>query len=299
MRARGEDPGATTVTGAPAAVARGLAYLRAAHAAPTVAVTAFAVAVAAGAGAPGRTVVLVGAAVLTGQLSVGWCNDWVDAARDVAAGRPDKPVVRGELRPGQLRRAAFVAAAACAVLSFAVGVLPGALHVVAVASAWAYDLGLKSTVWSWAPYVVSFGLLPAFVVTALPGAPGPAAWLVVATALLGLGAHLVNVAPDIEDDLRTGVRGLPHRLGRRGSAALAPAVLVGAAVVVAAGSGVLDAAPAWVAATLAGVAVALAGAAGATALRSPASRAPFALAIACAATCVVGLVAAGRDALVA
>jgi 1,4-dihydroxy-2-naphthoate octaprenyltransferase len=35
-----------------------------------------------------------------------------------------------------------------------------------------------------------------------------------AGALLGAGAHFANVLPDLDDDARTGVRGLPHRLGR-------------------------------------------------------------------------------------
>src|SRR3712207_7375206 len=32
---------------------------------------------------------------------------------------------------------------------------------------------------------------------------------------LGVGAHLLNVLPDLEDDAATGVRGLPHVLGPR------------------------------------------------------------------------------------
>ena len=40
---------------------------------------------------------------------------------------------------------------------------PGSVHLVSVASGWAYNLGLKSTAWSWAPYAVAFGALPAVV----------------------------------------------------------------------------------------------------------------------------------------
>jgi len=47
------------------------------------------------AGQSGARCVLTGAAVLTGQLSVGWCNDAFDARRDIAAARHGKPVVDG------------------------------------------------------------------------------------------------------------------------------------------------------------------------------------------------------------
>ena len=58
-----------------------------------------------------------------------------------------------------VRRAALAAAAACVVLSLALGWRAGLTHVAAVAVAWAYNARLKSTPWSWLPYAVSFGLL--------------------------------------------------------------------------------------------------------------------------------------------
>ena len=78
------------------------------------------------------------------------------------------------------------------------------------------------------PYLVAFGLMPAFVVVALPGHPAPPAWLVAAGALLGGGAHFANVLPDLADDAATGVRGLPHRLGALGSAVAAAVLLLSA-----------------------------------------------------------------------
>ena len=53
-----------------------------------------------------------------------------------------------------------------------------------------YDWPLKSTPFSVLPYLVAFGLLPAFVVVALPGHPAPPVWLVAAGALLGGGRAL-------------------------------------------------------------------------------------------------------------
>ena len=44
--------------------------------------------------------------------------------------------------------------------------------------------------------------------------------------------HLTNVLPDLDDDARTGIRGLPHRMGGRPSAALAAAAALAGAVAV-------------------------------------------------------------------
>jgi len=259
--------------------------VRASHAGPTVVVTALSVALLVGLGAPGRVVAVATAAVLLGQLSVGWSNDWLDAGRDTAVRRRDKPVVAGAVRAETLRRCALVAAGLCVVASLATGPLPGVVHLVAVAGAWAYNLGLKRTAWSWVPYVVSFGLLPVFL--SLAAGDGRVPWrLAVAGALLGAGAHVANALPDLEDDAATDVRGLPHRFGRRGSAVLAPVLLAAAAGVVVGGGAVRLAVGA--------LTVAVAVAAGVVGAVRPSSRAPFALSMAVAGLCVGLLVTAGR-----
>ena len=51
-----------------------------------------------------------------------------------------------------------------------------------------------------------------------------------------MGAHLLNVLPDLADDAATGVRGLPHRLGPRRIAPVAAVVLVVASAVVLVGA---------------------------------------------------------------
>ena len=119
------------------------------------------------------------------------------------------------MSPGRRRRGPRVAAAAaCVPLSLALGRRAGAAHLVAVASALSYNAGLKAGPLSFAPYAVSFGLLPDVVALAAPGGRAAPGWASAAGALLGVGAHLANALPDLEDDLATGVRGLPHRLGR-------------------------------------------------------------------------------------
>jgi len=215
---------------------RTAALLRSCHPEPTVAVTMVSVALALVAGR-GWASVLVGAAVLAGQLSIGWLNDALDAARDRAAGRVDKPVAQGLLSSRAVGNAAGVAALVSVfpAVATAVGgrvpiVVVVGLHLVVVAGGWVYDLGAKSTVFSVLPYALAFGALPAFVVA--PVAPVPW-WLVAAGALLGSGAHFANVLPDLAQDAATGVRGLPHRLGSRRSVAATVVLLLAASVVLA------------------------------------------------------------------
>src|SRR3954465_15398727 len=183
------------------------ALVGAAHAGPTLAVTVVAGVLAASADLPPWRAVLVVAAVLTGQLSVGWSNDLVDAARDRSVHRTDKPLATGAIGEGTVRAACIVALLLTVPLSFACGVVAGAVHLLFVACGWAYNLWLKSTVWSWVPYAVAFGLLPVFVTGAPPPPAWPPPWGPAVGALLGVGAHLVNALPDLEEDAATGVRG--------------------------------------------------------------------------------------------
>ncbi|NIK60839.1 UbiA family prenyltransferase [Kribbella shirazensis] len=189
---------------------KGLAL--ACHPGPTVAVTALVTAVAWSAGRAPSGCLLVAATILTGHLSIGWSNDAIDAARDTIVNRQDKPVVRGLVSRRTLAVAAGVMLLVTVPVSLANGIASGLMHLLFVACAWAYNLGLKSTAISWLPYAVAFGGLPSFVTlgTAHVWAPW---WATAAGALLGIGAHLANVVPDLADDLATGVRGWPQRLG--------------------------------------------------------------------------------------
>jgi 4-hydroxybenzoate polyprenyltransferase len=191
------------------------ALLLACHPLPVAAVTSLTTVLGAGAGAGGTTLWLLAAAVLTGQLCVGWVNDLVDRDLDRTVGRRDKPLATGVLMSPTVVRAAIAAGAACVPLSLALGAAAGLCHLIAVAAALAYDLGLKRTVWSWVPYAVAFGLLPIVVWLAAPTDGLPPPWLVAAVALLGVGAHGANVLPDYDRDRATGVFGLPQRLDMR------------------------------------------------------------------------------------
>ncbi|MFF3614974.1 UbiA family prenyltransferase [Streptomyces sp. NPDC002580] len=226
------------VTPGPAAgrrTGRAVALGRACHPGPAVAVTALTAALAVGAGRGAGGCVLATAAVATGQLSVGWCNDAFDARRDIATGRRGKPVADGAIEVPRLWAAAYTALALCVPLSLGCGPTAGAVHLAAVAAAWAYNLRLKATRWSWVPYALAFAALPAFVTLGLPGHPWPAWWVVAAGALLGVGAHLGDVLPDIRGDLATGVQGWPQRLGADRARRLLPVPLVIASALLALG----------------------------------------------------------------
>ncbi|MGF1647808.1 MAG: UbiA family prenyltransferase [Kineosporiaceae bacterium] len=212
-----------------------IGLLRACHPGPTAAVTGFAAVWATVAvGLPAGRAALVTAAVLLGQLSIGWSNDAADAARDLATGRADKPVARGEVTARALWAAASTAAIGCVVASLALGLLPGVVHLVGVAAGWAYNLGLKSTIISPVPYAVAFALLPAVATTAADPPTWPSAGVLVAAAALGCAAHFADTVADADADAATGVRGLPQRIGPRASmVVMAGLVLVAAAALVA------------------------------------------------------------------
>ncbi|MEU0354518.1 UbiA family prenyltransferase [Streptomyces cyaneofuscatus] len=220
--------GAGTATAAARWPGRAAGLALACHPGPVVAVTALACALAVGAGLSPARLVLVGVAVLTGQLSVGWCNDAYDAGRDARAGRRGKPVADGAVSVRAVWGAAAVALALCVPLSLACGFLAGTVHLAAVAAAWLYNLRLKATVLSWVPYAVGFAALPSLVTLSLADASWPRWWTVAAGALLGCAAHLGDTLPDIEADRAAGIRGLPHRLGARGTRLLLPVPLLAA-----------------------------------------------------------------------
>ncbi|MBA8816950.1 4-hydroxybenzoate polyprenyltransferase [Microbacterium halimionae] len=202
------------------------------HPGPTLVVTALAVALGVAAGVDALRVVLLGAAVLFGQLSVGISNDAIDAARDRSVGRSDKPIARGDVTVRAAFVAAFVALAGALLLSAILSWGMLLAHAIALASAWSYNLRLKSTAFSVVPFLVSFGLFPSLAtLSAVPSALA-APWAFAAGAALGAAVHLTNVLPDLDDDRRTGVRGLAHRIGGRPAAIISTLALAAGALAV-------------------------------------------------------------------
>jgi 4-hydroxybenzoate polyprenyltransferase len=166
-------------------------------------------------GLTGWPLVLVVIAVASGQASVGWSNDYLDSKVDRELERPTKPVVRDGLAPAALRAPILVSLILVVPFSFLAGGLIGGLaHLLAVASAWTYNLWLARTVWSWLPYIVSFALLPVFIAQTVSSNLWPVWPVTLLCMIVGVTSHLLNAIPDIEVDTRSNLGGLAVRLGK-------------------------------------------------------------------------------------
>jgi 4-hydroxybenzoate polyprenyltransferase len=210
------------------------------HPGPTAAVTLLSLVLGAAIGLePWRLAVLT-LAVLLGQLSIGFSNDAIDAPRDVAVGRRDKPIATGAIARATVGAAAGVALVAALLLSLVLGWGMFVAHAVLIGGGWAYNAWLKRTAFSVVPFIVSFGTLPSVATLSAPDPSVAAAWASATGAVLGVSIHFTNALPDLADDRRTGVRGLPHRLGPRVAGVVAFAALVAGAIVALVGSATAD-----------------------------------------------------------
>ncbi|PFG33195.1 4-hydroxybenzoate polyprenyltransferase [Sanguibacter antarcticus] len=217
-------------------LARATTLALSSHPGPTLAVTLLSAVLGVAVGMTPLRVFALALAIAAGQLSIGLSNDWIDADRDTAVGRTDKPVAQGLVTVATVRTAAFASLTVSLLVSFALGLAAGTAHLVFIASAWAYNAGLKRTVFSVVPFVVSFGLLPTIVTLALPDPATAAPWAIAVGAVFGVSIHFTNVLPDLVDDARTGIAGLPHRLGRVTAGVVAFVALAVAAVLVVVGA---------------------------------------------------------------
>lgn len=197
------------------------------HPLPCAAVTLIGALMAVAAGNSAGTCVLLAAAVLAGQLVVGWSNDRIDVERDRRVGHPGKPLARGEVPLRLVDACIAVAAVATVVLSLLLGWRSGGLHLAAGVFAFAYNAVLKRTWLSWLPYAAAFAAIPAVATYALPAHPAPLIWLVGVGALLGTAVNFANAVPALAEQPGSDVAGLPDRLG--GSASLIVAALLLAA----------------------------------------------------------------------
>ena len=214
-----------------------LAALRVIHPAPALAVTLVAAALVgilslqADAPLDVRAALIV-ASVAAAQVATGAINDWVDRDRDRRAGR-NKPIADGEL---DARTALGLGIGALAVqLGTSAMLGPGTLALAAAVSASAqlYNLVLSRTPLSVLPYLVSFGLLPAWIASAIDV---PLERVLAASALalpLAAAAHLANALMDFGPDAAEGSRDLAQVLGR------GPSRLLAAGLALAAGIGVV------------------------------------------------------------
>jgi 4-hydroxybenzoate polyprenyltransferase len=196
-----------------------LPILQLIHPAPALAVTCLSAALAsilalqAGGDFPTARVALTTLSVLGSQVLIGALNDWADRDRD--AGRSDKPIASGRVRPAT----ALLLAGTGLVVQLAAASFLG-LQVLLIgagasASAIAYDLWLSRTALSPLPYLVSFGLLPLWVAAGVGVPLERVAAAGVLVAPFAVAAHLANVLRDFDADAAAGSRNLAQMLGRR------------------------------------------------------------------------------------
>ena len=164
--------------------------------------------------------------VFLGQLLVGFTNDLNDYQDDLKHNRSNKPLVSGAITTSQLQRAIKIVAPIAVLVNIAgpLGVKGGLIYLFGVGMGIAYNLYFKSTLLSPLPYAIAFGALVSCIVVATDR--NPPLWLITAASLLGIAAHFANVLKDLDQDLTSGIKGLPQRLGKKYSRIIVSLLLI-------------------------------------------------------------------------
>ncbi|HXH79164.1 UbiA family prenyltransferase [Nocardioides sp.] len=186
---------------------------------------------AAVAGRPAREAALVFVTVLVGQAILGWDNDLVDRVRDKRHDLPGKPIAHGLLEPGTAWFTLTCALLLVVPLSLSSGPRAGGAYLVALLIALTGNRFLRGSALSFLPWVLSFGLYPAFIAyggwNGTPSDTPPTVTMTVLAALLGLGVHVLRALPGLVPDNIDSLRSLPLRLALKTGA---PRLLLIAAV---------------------------------------------------------------------
>jgi 4-hydroxybenzoate polyprenyltransferase len=165
------------------------------------------------AGASAGRAVLLGAAMLAIQFSIGTFNDVLDAPADGIAAR-SKPIVDGRVPP----RLALVVGVLCGLAGLALAGLAGVATALVACAGFgvglAYDIRLKASPWSWLPYAAGIPLLPVFAwVGATGNLPGPILVLAGLGVLGGTSLAIANSLADAERDAASRTRTVATALG--------------------------------------------------------------------------------------
>ena len=170
--------------------------------------------------------------VFTGQLLVGWSNDLYDYEDDLRHQRVNKPLVSGLISEKYLRSwlIFMIPFSLFANLFGPLGVKGGSLYLLGVGCGIAYNFYFKFTVLSPLPYAVAFALLPSCI--AISKDITPPLWMWLGGALLGSAAHFINVIKDLDQDRQSNIKGLPQRVGKPGSIAIAGSLIAIAIVII-------------------------------------------------------------------
>jgi len=163
--------------------------------------------------------------VATGQLVVGWSNDLYDYKDDLAHNRSNKPLVSGLITREYLQKwlRFMVAFSFIANLVGPLGLKGGLLYMLGVACGVAYNFYFKFSFLSPLPYAIAFAALPSSI--AISKEISPPLWIWLGGALFGMAAHFINVIKDMKQDQKSGIQGLPQRLGTKYSILTAVALI--------------------------------------------------------------------------
>ena len=160
------------------------------------------------------------------QFTIGIANDLADASSDALA-KPDKPLPAGLLTSRQAGVALLATGAAGLASAASVGVPALAVGVLGLADGLLYDLRLKGTAISWAPFAAGVGLLPVYGWWGATGSWPAALWGVAAMAVLaGVTLALANALADLEKDRLSEVRSVATALGRSRTLVLDAAIML-------------------------------------------------------------------------
>ncbi|NNM97861.1 MAG: UbiA family prenyltransferase [Candidatus Dormibacteraeota bacterium] len=157
---------------------------------------------------------LASSAMFLAQISTGSLNDFFDRGFDELH-QPYKPIPRHDLTAAQALIFSLCSGAGALLLAATCGRSAVKTMAIGLASGWAYDAGLDRRPASWLPFLTGIATVPWLGPMAV-GVEVPRPRLTVAIGgALGVGLHLANGGPDIEQDRLAGRRSLPVLLGPR------------------------------------------------------------------------------------
>jgi len=171
--------------------------------------------------------------VFTGQLVVGWSNDLYDYQDDLSHQRMNKPLVAGVITPEFLGKwlKIMVPFSFVANLLGPLGISGGLVYMLGIACGVGYNFYFKFSWLSPLPYAIAFAALPSSI--AISKDITPPIWMWLGGAIFGMAAHFINVLKDMKADQKSGIRGLPQRLGSVNSIIVATILIVfGLAVII-------------------------------------------------------------------
>jgi 4-hydroxybenzoate polyprenyltransferase len=149
--------------------------------------------------------------VISSQICIGCMNDYCDRTIDAQI-KPWRPIPSGEVSE---RSAIIVSLVSFIVVVFtgtALGVIGIIGALVGTGAGLAHNFGLKSSIFSWVPFVVGFSLLPLWIWLITGNRVTPDIIIMFFYALpLVIGLHFANQLPDIVEERNVGSRSLVHR----------------------------------------------------------------------------------------